>query len=652
MCGIAGLLSDAPEPVKCRWVERMCARLVHRGPDDSGIFVDPNVALGHRRLSIIDLEGGAQPLANEDGTIQVVFNGEIYNFQELRAELTDRGHHFRTRSDTEVLVHLYEEEAEQMVRRLNGMFAFAIWDQRSRTLLLARDRLGKKPLYWTTAIPGIEFCFASELKALASLHGFPGHINWQGLGNFLSLGYIPDPETIYVDVWRLKPGHWMKVQNGRIVERRYWSVEFAPFPEGDFQQALEAIRELAADAVRRRLVSDVPLGAFLSGGIDSSAVVATMRRLASEVKTFSIGFTSKRYDELEYARAVAEFCRTEHREQVVSPAVEDILEQLADSYDEPFGDSSAIPTLYLCRMTRQFVKVALSGDGADEAFAGYRRYAYAALEERLRHWLPTLLRETAIRALAKAYPKFDFLPQIFRAKTLLTNLAQDLANAYFTTMSIFRDEGLQRIAGEALRTALRTASPRNQFVDRFHKYRHLPPLSQIQAVDLETYLPGDILVKVDRASMAFSLECRCPWLDYRLVELAAQLPPEFKLRGMTGKYVFKKAMEPLLPEAIPWRKKMGFAVPLEEWFRGHFDELFHAFVLRPEMEEYIDLAEAKRLYQEHRSRLHNHDRRLWNLFMLGCWDARHRRRWQLDQGALREQLRNRTRTPSPTSYGT
>jgi asparagine synthase (glutamine-hydrolysing) len=620
MCGIAGLIGDGSETPPRQLLDRMCRKLVHRGPDADGAWIAGDVALGHRRLSIIDVSGGDQPIANEDGTVRAVFNGEIYNYRELRAELIKRGHRFRTESDTEVLVHLYEDEGEQMPEFLNGMFAFAIWDSMRRRLLLARDRVGKKPLYYTTAIPGFRMAFASELKALVVIPGFPDAIDPRSMADYLALSYVPDPQTIYRDVYKLEPAHTLILDAAGVHKRKYWHLKFGEDRRRSMGATIEEIRVLAADAVKRRMISDVPLGAFLSGGVDSSAVIALMaQQQPAQVRTFSIGFTDKRYDELQYAREVAQHCGTDHNEQIVSPKIEEALDMLAAGMDEPFADSSIIPTLYLAQMTRRQVTVALSGDGADEVFGGYRRYYFGVLEERLRRLFPDWFRKTAIGFAGRHYPKLDFLPQVFRAKSLLTNIAAETGDAYFSSMTVFRDAGLQAVLSPEMRTALGGYDPRMSFRDRFTAVRHLSPLEQMQKVDFDTYLPGDILVKVDRATMAHSLETRSPWLDYRLVELASSLPWRWKIQGTTGKAIFKQAVLPMLPRQNVTRPKMGFSVPLAEWFRGSLKPLFAATVLQREAESVVSLTEVRRLWKEHQSGLVNHDRKLWTLLMLGLW---------------------------------
>jgi asparagine synthase (glutamine-hydrolysing) len=622
MCGIAGYFSKNRVPDSAL-LKRMCDRLQHRGPDAFGYYQEGPIALGHRRLSIIDVSGGAQPLGNEDGSLQIMFNGEIYNYRELREDLVKKGHRFATNSDTEVIVHLYEEVKERTPEYLNGMFALAIWDSRNQELFLARDRFGKKPLYYSTSVPGHHICFASELKALMVIPGFATTVNPQSVANALSLGYVPDPDTIFADSHKLPPGHSALVTTTGIRLRQYWKASFEPDESLDFGKSMEELAALSADAVERRMISDVPLGGFLSGGVDSSGVVAFMaQRAGSPVKTFSIGFTREEYDEVRYARMVAARYQTDHYEEVVSLGVHDMLRTLVEHYDEPFADSSAIPTLYLSRMTRQHVTVALSGDGADEILGGYRRYRFGVAEQRVRGLLPRWFRKTAVGAAARYYPKFDRLPQVFRAKATLTCLSQELGEAYFASMSGFGYGLLNSILSPELRAQLGGFTPRESFVNRFEKYSHLPPLQQMQAVDLETYLPGDILVKVDRASMAYSLEGRCPWLDYRIADLAGRMPTGFKLRQGNGKYIFKEMLRPHVPEEILTRRKMGFVVPRAEWFRTSLKPVFEALVLRPSMSAFLSLPEVRRVFAIHQSGARDYGRELWSMLMLACWENR------------------------------
>jgi asparagine synthase (glutamine-hydrolysing) len=623
MCGIAGYFRSEGIDRNPAPLAAMCAAILHRGPDGGGQFIDDHVALGHRRLSIIDLAGGAQPLANEDGSVQVVFNGEIYNFLDLRRDLIERGHQFRTRSDTEVLVHLYEEAGDRLPEFLNGMFAFAIWDARQRKLLLARDRFGEKPLYYSAAF-GFDFSFASELKALATLPGFRKQVRGESVADYLSYGYIPDPYTIYQNVRRLRPAHRLIVTASGIREERYWAPPFRTGQASDFESAAAEIRELASDAVERRLVSDVPLGAFLSGGVDSSAVVALMSKAAPErVKTFSIGFTSHQFDEIRYARLVAERYQTKHHEEIVTPSIGEMLGTAVQHFDEPFADGSAIPTLYVAKLTRKHVTVALSGDGADEVFGGYRRYWHGVAESKVREMMPEWFRTTVFRSGANLYPALTFAPRVFRARSVLRNISAGIAEAYFNAVTCFRDASLNRILAPGLRRGLAGYSPRAEWSRRFESVSHLSPLQQMQSVDFETYLPADILVKVDRATMAYSLESRAPWLDHRLAELACGMPERMHVSLSEGKLAFKRAMRDLLPAPVLSRSKMGFAVPLHHWFQTALRQPFEAMVFRPEIENYVDLAEARRLWAEQQSGRGRHEQKLWSLFMLANWDATH-----------------------------
>lgn len=636
MCGIAGYLTAGGSKPDPALLDLMCGRLVHRGPDSQGAYCTPGVALGHRRLSIIDVAGGDQPVGNEDGTIQVVFNGEIYNYRQLRKDLLAKGHRFRTNSDTEVLVHLYEEAGERLPELLNGMFAFAIWDARRQELFLARDRMGKKPLYYSSSISGSRFAFASELKALAVLPGFNGKVNYRAVADFLQLSYVPDPDSIYENVFKLPPGHSITVSRDGERLRQYWAPRLGGSWTRSFEDTAEEIRALAADSVERRMISDVPLGAFLSGGVDSSAVVGFMSAQSRDrVKTFSIGFTEKAFDEVSYARVAAQRWRTAHYEQVVTPDVHDVLPVLVRHYDEPFGDTSAIPTLYLSKLTREHVTVALSGDGADELFGGYERYAVAMREDRVRRLFPESLRRSIFRFGADRYPPLYSWPRMFRAKATLTFLSQQFGDAYFSTMSAFRDEAAEQTFSKEMRRALADYSSREKFRRLFAPLHELHPLQQMQAVDLQTYLPGDILVKIDRATMAYSLEGRCPWLDYRLAELACAIPPSFKLRNGLSKYVFKQAVSEYVPSALITRPKMGFGVPLAKWLRTSLKSLFEETVLGGGCAEYLSVPAVRKIWAEHQSGTRNHDRKLWNMLVLSLWDSLHRRSLELEVAVSR-----------------
>ena len=570
MCGIAGSLSLDGRPVALDEVRAMCGVISHRGPDDDGFHLGPGVGLGMRRLRIIDLETGRQPIRNEDGTVWVVFNGEIYNFRELRRELEARGHAFYTATDTETIVHLYEEDQADCVKKLRGMFAFALWDARRRTLLVARDRLGIKPLYYAEA--GGKLLFASELKALLQSVDVEGDLNWSAVSRLFTFGCTPAADSIIDGVRKLEPGHILLASPGRGVRtERYWDPRFEPEygrPEAYF---VERLRELIEESVRLHLVSDVPLGAFLSGGIDSSSVVATMARLdPGPVKTFSIGFAEPDYDEAGHARLVAERFGTEHHELLLEPDALEIIDDLAWYLDEPFGDPSAIPTYMVSKLASRHVTVALSGDGGDELFAGYDKYRVEARERRYR-FLPAPARRLA-GALGEA------LPDGARGRNFLRHLALVGHERYLDASTLFRRDQKERLFRDDVFALLAQHDPWRA------EAQHLVAangrwLSALQYLDLKSYLPLDILTKVDRMSMAHSIEARVPLLDHKLVEFAATIPPELNLRGGTTKYVFKQAMRGILPDAIIDRPKHGFAVPLGHWFRGRLGSFVRELLL-------------------------------------------------------------------------
>jgi asparagine synthase (glutamine-hydrolysing) len=572
VCGIAGIIETrGSRPIDGKLLRAMNNSLEHRGPDGSGYHEEPGIGLAHRRLSIIDLAAGQQPMYNEDRSVCVVFNGEIYNFADLVDELTALGHRFQTHCDTEVIVHAWEQWGPECLQRFNGMFAFALWDRNSKTVFLARDRLGIKPLFYSFLSSG-QLIFASELKALMIHPEFPRTISPRAIEEYFTFGYVPDPGTIYEGVHKLEPG-WqltLDVRSGRNTSGPYWQLNFDGRAQPPISQT-ELCEELVTrlrKAVRLQLVSDVPLGAFLSGGVDSSAVVALMADLSGDkVRTCSIAFDDREYDESRYARLVAESKGTAHSEKRVEVDDFALLEKLVSIYDEPYADSSAIPTYRVCEAARERVTVALSGDGGDEDFAGYRRYRLFMAEERVRSAIPSGLRRSVFGALGRYYPKLDWAPRVFRGKTTFQALARDGVGAYLHGVSITPEEVRQRIYSPKLRQQLAGYTSRDVF-DRHVGSRKFPDaLSQVQYLDFKTYLPGDILTKVDRASMAHSLEVRVPFLDHEFVEWVAGLPASVKLRGGEGKFLLKKALEPVLPREILYRRKMGFAVPLERWFR-------------------------------------------------------------------------------------
>ncbi|CAL95889.1 XrtA/PEP-CTERM system amidotransferase [Azoarcus olearius] len=620
MCGIAGLFDTRGKRDFDRGLmSRMNDIQHHRGPDEGGYHFEPGVALAHRRLSIIDLATGQQPLFNEDGSVAVVFNGEIYNFQELVPELEALGHVFHTRSDTEVIVHAWEAWGEACVHRFRGMFAFVLHDRQRETLFLARDRLGVKPLFYALLADGT-LAFGSELKVLTQHPGLDRRIDPLAVEEYFALGYIAEPRTIFEGARKLGPGESLCIRRGQpvVAPTRYWDVRFTldnPLSLGD---ACAELTERLRESVRLRMISEVPLGAFLSGGVDSSAVVATMAALSdAPVNTCSIGFADPRFNESEFARMVAERYRTNHHVETVESDDFDLIDTLAALYDEPYADSSAIPTYRVCQLARKHVTVALSGDGGDESLGGYRRYRLHLMEERMRSALPLGVRQPLFGLLGRLYPKADWAPRVFRAKTTFQALARDAVEAYFHSVSILRRD---------MRSQLFSASFRAQLggydaIEVFRRHAAAAgtddPLAFIQYLDLKTYLVGDINTKVDRASMAHSLEVREPLMDHPLVEWLATLPSALKMKGGEGKYVFKRAMEPMLPHDVLYRPKMGFSVPLARWFRGPLKQRVREAVLggtlastgifnRPYLEHLLDA---------HQSGARDYSAPLWTLMM-------------------------------------
>ena len=573
MCGISGIFEfDQARTVDRETVHRMNESLRHRGPDDEGIYVDRGIGLGHRRLSIIDVAGGHQPISNEDGSIWVLLNGEIYNYSQLSQDLRARGHKFQTRSDTEVIVHLYEDYGEDCFSRLRGMFAIAIWDGRQRRLVLARDRVGKKPLYYCT--DNAKVIFASELKAIIAGKGRQLQMDPLAASDYFSLGYVPAPKTIYEGIRKVLPAHYVVVSADGLREKSYWRLSFGNTEQHSEQEWSEMVREQLCEATRIRLMSEVPLGAFLSGGVDSSSIVALMSRVMNRpVTTCSIGFPEKEYNEADYARQVARQFNTEHHEDVVEPKALEIIDKLAWHYDEPFADSSAIPTYYVSKIARRHVTVALGGDGGDENFAGYRRYLFDYRENQMRSMVPAGIRSSIFGPLGRWYPGLAWAPRIFRGKATFQSLSRSPLEGYFNSVSIFRPDEKAALFTNDFKRRLMGYDSLDVFRKYYDEVDTTDPLSRIQYVDIKTYLPDDILTKVDRASMAVSLELRAPLLDHKLMEMVAGMPSEFKLRGKTGKYIFKKAFESILPDNILYRPKQGFAVPLGRWFRQDLKEL-------------------------------------------------------------------------------
>jgi asparagine synthase (glutamine-hydrolysing) len=635
MCGIVGVMDLTGRRPICReLVSRMNETQLHRGPDESGLHLEPGLGLGHRRLSIIDLSTGQQPLFNEDGSVVVVFNGEIYNYRELIPQLAGLGHSFRTKSDTEVIVHAWEQWGEGCVTRFRGMFAFALWDRNSSTLFLGRDRLGVKPLYYALTSDQ-QFIFGSELKSLLAHPGLRRDLDPLAIEEYFALGYVPDPRTIYAGAQKLPPAHTLTLRRGGPVPqpREYWDVRFTLDNRISQQDAQAELIERLKESVRLRMISEVPLGAFLSGGVDSSAVVAMMAGVSADpVNTCSISFSDPAYDEAAYARQVAERYRTRHRVETVDADDFDLIDVLARTYDEPYADSSALPTYRVCQLARKHVTVALSGDGGDESFAGYRRYRMHALEERLRSALPIAVRRPAFGVLGKMYPKADWAPKLFRAKTTFQALARTSVDAYFHSVSVLRDDMRIRLYSRAFKARLDGYSAAEVFRRHAGRAGTDDALALVQYLDLKTYLVGDINTKVDRASMAHSLEVREPLMDHPLVEWLASLPSSLKVRGQEGKHLLKKTMEPYLPQEILYRPKMGFAVPLAQWFRGPLRQRVRDAILGPELAhtDMFDEKYLRRLLDAHQSGVRDYSSPLWSLLMFQAFLVNARTQGSID----------------------
>jgi asparagine synthase (glutamine-hydrolysing) len=624
MCGIVGIVDlRGRREIDRALLHRMNESQHHRGPDECGVHVEPGVGLGHKRLSIIAVATGQQPLYNEDRSVVVIFNGEIYNYQSLIPELQGLGHVFRTPSDTEVIVHAWEAWGPACVERLRGMFAFALWDSNTSTVFLARDRLGVKPLHYAFLRDGT-LIFGSELKSLVAHPLLPTAIDPHAVEDYFAFGYIPEPRTIYAGVHKLPAAHTLTLSRGRAQAEpvAYWDPRFS-LDERASQRALEEeLTRRVDESVRLRMIAEVPLGAFLSGGVDSSAVVASMATLsASPVMTCSIAFAEPAFDESRYASEVARRYGTRHFVEQVESDDFDLIDTLARMYDEPFADSSAIPTYRVCELARKHVTVALSGDGGDESFGGYRRYRLHLMEEQMRRSLPMAVRKPVFGLLGRVYPKADWAPRPLRARSTFEALARDSVNAYFHSVSILRDDMRKRLFSDAFR---RESGGYNA-VDVFHRHARCAgtddPLALIQYLDLKTYLVGDINTKVDRASMAHSLEVREPLMDHPLVEWLATLPSSVKVRGQEGKWLLKKAMEPRLPHDVLYRPKMGFAVPLAKWFRGPLRARIGDALLGDRLAEtgYFNRAYLSELIEHHQSGRRDYSAALWSLLMFDAF---------------------------------
>lgn len=619
MCGIAGFV-DSPSATapldrsgSTSLLRQMCDVIRHRGPDDEGVWVTEGVALGMRRLSIIDLSTGHQPIFNEDRSVWTVFNGEIYNFRELREELITLGHRFYTASDTEVIVHAYEQWGVDAITRLRGMFGLAVWDDRRKTLLVARDRIGIKPLYYAP-VNG-RLYFGSEIKSLLCAPGVPREIDAEALDHYLSFLYTPRDSSIFQGISKLPPGHLLLWRDGQLSVRQYWQQPAVESFRGTETDAVSQLKTVLSDAVRSHLVSDVPLGAFLSGGLDSSIVVGLMNETSgARVKTFSIGFDDPAFDELPHARRVAQHFGTEHHEFVVRPDGVSILDDVIGHFDEPFADSSAIPTWYVSQMARQHVTVVLSGDGGDELFGGYHRYLPHPRVVQFDRYSPRALRRVAAVAAAN-------LPHGVRGRNFLRHVSRDNEGRYIDSIRFFSAEDKAALLSADIRRRLGRVDAEERLARHFSPYRHLPWPSQMMHFDADTYLPEDVLVKVDRMSMAHSIESRVPLLDNDVVDFAATLPAEFKLKNGRRKHILKQLASELLPQDLVDRRKQGFSVPLGVWFRGNLRELFADTLLssRSLARGYFQAPFVRRLVDEHVSGRRDHTLRLWQLVVFERW---------------------------------
>ncbi len=621
MCGICGKVNLNNEPVGENLLGRMTSSLVHRGPDDSGIRISGNVGLGHRRLSIIDLSPqGHQPMCNEDGTVWIVYNGEIYNFLDLRPDLMAKGHTFRSRSDTETIIHLYEEYGTACLQYLRGMFAFAIWDERDKSLFIARDRIGKKPLYYYS--DGKTFIFASEIKAILAderVERVPDH---EAIHHYLTYQYVPSPWTAFRGIRKLPPAQYLILKNGEITLCRYWQLTYLPKHAIKEKDLKHEILERLKEAVRIRLISEVPLGAFLSGGIDSSAIVAVMAGMMNEpVKTFSIGFREEAYNELKFARMVADKYKTDHTEFMVEPDAVDILPKLVWHYNEPFADPSAIPTYYVSKLAREHVTVILNGDGGDENFAGYARYALNAFSEKVRRFFSPAL----VRAM---HPLFMLLPHGGNPNSFFWRLKRfsqvyvrspELRNA--DMLCHFMAEMKSDLYTEAFRDEVSGTDSFDLLLAKFHEAGADNLLERTLYSDVMMYLPDALLVKVDVASMANSLEARSPFLDHELMEFVARVPAQLKLKGMTTKHILKETLRGILPDEVLFREKMGFGVPLDYWFRNELKEMaFDTLLGQRAMERgYFNRDYVREILDDHVSRKWNWQYHIFNLLMLELW---------------------------------
>jgi asparagine synthase (glutamine-hydrolysing) len=623
MCGIVGFISkEKNSPAKEREIllDKMCKIITYRGPDEQGTVVKDRAALGMRRLSIIDIKSGQQPIYSEDGNLAIVFNGEIYNFQELKKELESIGHSFKTHSDTETILHAFEEFGPNCLEKLRGMFAFAIWNFRDETLFIARDRVGKKPLFYCLTKNG-NFVFGSELKTLLAHGEIEKEIDFAALDSYLTFGYVPEEFCIFKNVQKLAPAHFLIFKNGKVQAEKYWDFNYKQATNIKSEdEYIEVLREKIKDAVNIRLISEVPLGAFLSGGVDSSTIVAMMSQISTmPVKTFSIGFNEDNYDELKYARVAAKHFGTEHHEFIVTPDLVDLVDELVWHFDEPFSDSSALPTYMVSKMAREFVTVVLSGDGGDELFAGYTRYVIDKKRSNFAN-LPKAIRKGVLQSISEK------LPHAARGKNYLYNVSLDPIDRYIDSLAHFNAPRKRSLYSRDFQAKLNGAFGAGERV--FQAFAESVStentIDKLLYLDSKTYLPSDILTKVDRMSMANSLEARAPLLDHKLIEFVVNIPPMLKMKGLETKYILKKAMEGNVPHEILYREKQGFGVPISDWINAQLRERMHADLSdRQTLERgYFEKSYIQTLLDEHSESRRDHSHQLWLLWMLELWHRR------------------------------
>ena len=641
MCGICGKISLNGNVTE-ELIRKMCGVLTHRGPDDEGVRVldssalrprsnnilranevsrEVKIGLGHRRLSIIDLSpAGHQPMSNEDGTIWIVLNGEIYNFPELKSALEKKGHRFRSRTDTEVVIHLYEEKGADCVKDLRGMFSFAIWDQKKERLFIARDRIGKKPLFYI--YKNQTLTFASEIKAILQDPEVNAEVNKPAITDYLSYGYTPTPETMFKGIMKLPPAHFMIYEKGNIRLEKYWELDFSKKLKLSEKDYCDKTMDLLEECTKIRLISDVPLGAFLSGGIDSSAVVYMMSKLSSKpVKTFSIGFDNKEYSELKYAKVIADRFKTDHHEYIVKPDAIELLPKLVWHYNEPYADSSALPSYYVAKMTRQEVAVALNGDGGDECFGGYERFMAARYAE-LINKAPIPFKKKIIEAIIKRIPEsLEFKDSKARLRRFMVELSKSYRERHYNWMAIFNNYEKNNLFSNEFNKEISGKNSFSYLDKAFNECGSPDIVDKVMCADIKTNLLDDLLVKMDIATMANSLEGRSPFLDHKMMEFCAAMPSAMKIKGTKLKYILKKALSKALPKEILSRGKMGFGVPLDSWFRGELKDYSYGILMSDKSlnRGYFKKESVKKLLDDHVAARANNGARIWSLLFLELW---------------------------------